>query len=602
MIGNIDLQQIYLLIILIGAFILLITNKIRIDLTAILIIVALSLTRILEPAEALSGFSSEPAIVIAAIFVLSGGLYQTGLSNQIGRWIGRVASGGYARMLIAVMPTVAALSAFTHHVTITAVMLPVILKLSRDRGIAPSKLLMPMSFAASLGTTITIVGAPAFLIADSLLRQAGRQGLSIFSIAPIGIILSLAGTLFTLILGRFLLPDHPGDEGSQEHLRLEGYYTELVVLPDSPFINQTIPEIEEDENHQFRIVNWIRQGRPRQRPYTRKRIKEGDVLVIQTSPEEIATIESKPGVAFNAAIKAKDDIPPSNGNGEDASERLVQAVVAPGSDLDGRVIGRTDLQTKYKVLVVGIWRQKGWLRTELSRVRLRAGDVLVLMGDKISFNQVARDHSFLMLVPFQGEPQLRHKAPIAGAIMMASILVVASNLVSVETGFLAGAAGMVLSGCIPVRKAYQSIDTRIFVFIAGAIPLGLAMQKSGTAALVAGFLQRTVHNWSQISVLLILFLSAAIITQIMSDAATTALLGPVAIALARALGHAPEAYVVTVAMASVASFFTPIGHHGNLLIYGPGRYRFKDFLIVGTPLTLLVGTLIIFMAPMLWPN
>ena len=294
LIGNINLQQIYLFIILIGAFILLTTSKIRIDLTAILIILALSLTGVLEAREALSGFGSEPAIVIAAIFVLSGALYQTGLSDQIGKWIGRVASGGYTRMLVVIMPTVAALSAFTHHVTVTAVMLPVVLKLSRERGIAPSKLLMPMSFAASLGTTITIVGAPAFLIANRLLGQAGKQGLSIFAIAPLGIVLSLAGTLFMLILGRFVLPDRPGDEGSQGHLRLEGYYTEIVVLPDSSLLGRTIAEIESDEDHRYRVVNWLREGRPRQRPYARKRIKEGDVLVIQTSPEEIAAIESKP--------------------------------------------------------------------------------------------------------------------------------------------------------------------------------------------------------------------------------------------------------------------------------------------------------------------
>jgi di/tricarboxylate transporter len=224
-----------------------------------------------------------------------------------------------------------------------------------------------------------------------------------------------------------------------------------------------------------------------------------------------------------------------------------------------------------------------------------------MTGDDNSFKRISEDQSFLMLVPFQGEPKPLHKARQAAVIMIASTVIAALNVIPPEIAFLGGAAVMILSGCISLNQAYESIDTRIFVFIAGAIPLGLAMQKTGTADLIAGWLQGLVANWGIHWILLALFLATGLLTQVMSDAGTTALFGPIAIALAKGLGLPPEPLVVTVAMAAVTSFFTPIGHHGNLLIYGPGGYQFSDFIKVGIPLTLIVAVIVVLLAPMLWP-
>src|SRR6266540_7296681 len=266
MLLGIEPTQLVLLIILIISVILLFTEWIRIDLTAILIILALSLTSVLTPEDALSGFSSEPAILLAAVFVLNGALYHTGLSERLGNWIKQLAGKSLERAIGVIMPSVALLSAFTHHVTITGLMLPPLLILSREINIPASKLLIPLSFAASLGTTITIIGAPAFLIADGLLKQAGQSGLGIFSIAPIGLVLSLAGTIFFLSFGRFLLPTHPGEEDSIDHFRMEGYYTELVLLDDSALIGKTIAEIEEGQKTDFKVAAWYRNDRPRAKP------------------------------------------------------------------------------------------------------------------------------------------------------------------------------------------------------------------------------------------------------------------------------------------------------------------------------------------------
>lgn len=598
-VGGLPTPPLVFFAILIAAFVLLITEKLRNDVVAVLIVIALGLTGLLSPAQALSGFGSEPAIVVAAIFVLSAGLHRTGVAESLGRLIGRWAGDGWARAISVIMPSVALLSAFTHHVTTTAVMLPVTLDLARDKRIPASKLLMPLSFAASLGTTITVIGAPAFLIASESLRQAGRAGLGLFSIAPIGLALSAVGTLFVLVAGRFLLPDRKGAETGENHFRLEEYFTELTVLDDSPFRDKTVHEIEAEGTYKLSVVGVVRQGRRLHGSLADTRVKPGDVLLVRTTPEDIAAIRTEAGVELHPLAQYQ----PTNGaarEDEDPKEHLVQAVVAPGSELARRTIADVDFRRRYGAIVVGLWRQDGWLDDELSRTRLRAGDVLILMADDEALARVGAAPGILMLVPFHGEGRVRRKATLAGAIMLLTVLAAAFDVMSLEIAGLAGAVAMVLTGCLTGSQAYRAIDSRIFVFIAGAIPLGLAMKSSGAADTLAGWLQAVMQGWSQPLILLVLFGVVAVVTQFMSDAATTALFAPVAVALAQALDQPPEPYVVSVAMASVVAVLTPIGHHGNLLIYGPGGYRFADFVRVGAPLTALAAIVVVLLAPLLW--
>jgi di/tricarboxylate transporter len=226
--------------------------------------------------------------------------------------------------------------------------------------------------------------------------------------------------------------------------------------------------------------------------------------------------------------------------------------------------------------------------------------VLVLQGDDEALARVGADPGILMIVPFHGEARQRRRAPLAGLIVVVTVALTAANVLSIEMAGLAGAVAMVLTGCLTAGQAYHAIDARIYVFLAGAIPLGTGMRVSGAAERVAGWLQVAVGDWNQTAVLLALFGVVAVVTQFVSDSATTALFAPVAAALAGGLGHAPEPYVVTVAMASVVSFLTPIGHHGNLLVYSPGGYRFVDFVRVGTPLTLVAAVVVALLTPLVF--
>lgn len=599
-VGALPPPQLVFFAILLVSFVLLVTEKLRNDVVAVLIVIALASTRLLSPAEALSGFGSEPAIVVAAIFVLSAGLHRTGVAESLGRLIGRWAGDSWTRAIAVIMPSVAVLSAFTHHVTTTAVMLPVTLDLARDKRIPASKLLMPLSFAASLGTTITIIGAPAFLIASESLRQAGRPGLDLFSIAPIGLVLSAVGTVFVLLVGRFLLPERKGAETGANRFRLEEYFTELTVLDESPFRDKTVREIEAERAYELSVVGVVRHGRRLGGALADTRVSPGDVLLVRMTPEDIAAIPKEAGVELHPVAQYQ----PTDGGAphedDDPAERLVQAVVAPGSELARRTIADVDFRRRYGAIVVGLWRQDGWLDDELSRTRLRPGDVLILQGDDEALARVGAAPGILMLVPFHGEGRVRRKGTLASAIMVLTVAAAAFDLLSLEIAGLAGAVAMVMTGCLAGGQAYRAIDSRIFVFIAGAIPLGLAMKATGAADTLAGWLQGVMQGWSQPLVLLALFAVVAVVTQFMSDSATTALFAPVAVALAQALDRPPEPYVVSVAMASVVAFLTPIGHHGNLLIYGPGGYRFADFVRVGAPLTALAALVVVFLAPLLW--
>lgn len=599
-VGGLPTPQLLFFAIVLAAFVLLITEKLRNDLVALLIVVALAVTGLLEPAQALSGFGSEPAIVVAAIFVLSAALHHTGVAERLGRLIGRWAGDSWARAIAVIMPSVAVLSAFTHHLTTTAVMLPVTLDLARDKRIAASTLLMPLSFAASLGTTITIIGAPAFLIAAAALQQAGRPGLGLFSIAPIGLALSALGTVFVLAAGKLLLPERQGAASAEDRFRLDEYFTELTVLEDSPFRDKTVQEIEEDGTYDVDVIGVMRGGRRVRGTLPEVRLASGDVLLVRTTPEAIAAIRKEAGVELHPVAQYQPDNGAGHKDDDDPAARLVQAVVAPGSDLARRTLADVDFRRRYGAIVVGLWRQDGWLEDELSRTRLRGGDVLVLQGDDEALARVAAAPGILMIVPFHGEGRLRRKAPLAATIMLLTILAAAFNVLPLEIAGLAGAAAMVLTGCLTGGQAYRAIDARIYVFIAGAIPLGFAMKSCGAADTVAHWLQRLVQDWSQPLVLFVLFAVVSVVTQFMSDSATSALFAPVAVALAQALDRPPEPYVVTVAMASVVAFLTPIGHHGNLLIYGPGGYRFADFVRVGAPLTLLAGAVVVLISPLIW--
>ncbi len=586
-------SQIAFGLILAGALYLFITEKLRVDVTAMLVLLALVLTGVLDSKQALSGFASEPAIIVAAVFVISGALAATGVSEHIGAWIGRAGGRHEWRTIAVVMPVVALLAAFTHHVMVTAMMLPLLLKHARDRHMPASRLLMPMSLAASLGTTLTLVSAPAFLLANDQLQRAGAEGLGIFSITPIGIALVLVGTAYMLAT-RWLLPKRSGEGGDDDYLRLGRFRTELLVVPGGQWATRSLADMQKAIGKSVLVLGWLRDGSSRTDLTAGSALLGGDILLIEAGADELMSLHDDPGLDLNAIVRYGDTL------SGDGTPQLVQTVVAPGSEFIGRSIRELDFSRQFHAVVVGLWRHAGQVAERLSDARLREGDLLVLWGRPSRFAELATHHGFLLLAPFAGEAKRRLRAPLALAILGATILAAATEWLPAPLAFLLGAVAMVATRCIDIQQAYREIDVRIFVMIAGVIPLGITMEQTGTADLLATHLWGVVAHWPPLAVLLVMFTVAALLTQVMSDAATTALLGPIAIALAQVLDQPPTPYVVCTALGAVVAFLTPIGHHGNLLILGPGQYRFSDFTRIGLPLTVLIGLVSAWMARWLW--
>ncbi len=569
-----------------GALYLFISEKVRVDVTAVLVILALVITRILDPKEALSGFSSEPAIIVAAVFVLSGALATTGVTDWIGEKVSLAAGKSEWRAILVFMFVVASLSAFTHHLMITAMMLPVVMKFCEEKKIASSRVLIPMATAASLGTTMTIISAPAFLLAASILKRSGEPALGVFSVFPLGITLTLMSIVF-IILIRWILPKRSGESGLENKFQIEQFYTELVIPQNSKWIGVEYKEFSASTEKRFDVVDWVREGATRSPISSSHTIKEGDLFLVKASPEEIVSIDEKLGLALNPVKKYAQQIQTEEGSKEQPA--LLQAIISPTSRHIGKTIANINFLRLYELIVVGVWRKNGWLKEKLSETKVRPNDLLVFWGKNNGFDRLIASQDFLFLNPLSVAGKKRAKIWVAAIIMITAIVSAAYDWLPPHISFLAGAIMMVLTGCVSLEKAYESIEVKIFVMIAGVIPLGIAMEKTGVANLIASNLSQIIGSWSPFYVMLMLFTCAALLTQILSDAATTVLLAPVAILLANKLQISPTAAVITTTVGAVASFLTPIGHHGNLLILSPGDYRFVDFLKVGLPLTILIA-------------
>ena len=555
------LDQILFLLILAGGLYLFVSERVRVDVTAMLILLALVVTGVLDGKQALSGFASEPAIIVAAVFVISGGLAATGITEHIGQWIGRASGKSEGRAIAVIMPAVAAMASFTHHVMVTAMMLPILTRFAKANGLSASRLLMPMSFAASLGTCLTLVSAPAFLLADNLLERSGSEGLGVFSITPIGLALVVLGVVY-MLLARWMLPKRSGKSGDNEYLRLDRYRTELLIVKDSRWNTRPLGELQKALGDRFRLVGWLRDDKLRSDLGNSNPLLSGDILLVEASADALASLHDDPGITLNAVAR-------NGGKADDPEAQLVQAVIGPGSEFLGRSIRELEFSRQFQAVIAGLWRRDGAIASRLADARLREGDLLVLWGKPGDFADLAAHHGFLMLVPFAGEAKRRVRAPLALAILGATILAAATEWLPVPMAFLFGAVAMVALRCVDIGQAYRGIDVRVYVMIAGVIPLGIAMEQSGTAQLLADALLPVVHDWPVLPILLVMFATASLLTQILSDSATTVLLGPIAVALAHSLGLPATPFVVCTALGAVVAFLTPIGHHGNLLILGP---------------------------------
>lgn len=599
MIFGMNYDQLIFIAIMAIAIILFVTEYFRVDVIAMLIILTLSITGLIEVKEAFSGFSSEPAIIVAAVFVLSAGLAHTGVTDMIGEWITKLSGSGEVRAIFVIMISVAAMSAFTHHLMVTAMMLPIIMKICKDeKDLHASRLLIPMATAASLGTTLTLIGAPAFLLANNILIRAGEPGLGLFTVGQIGLPLVIAGVAFCILM-KWILPKRSGEDDSADKFKLTDITTELIVVENSPWIGKTLEQLVTEKEKQFSLLSWVRGDKIQDCAKKDATLEAGDNFVIRTTPDELVSFDGELGLVLKALHKFSDakENPLTLAGDE---KRILKAVISHNSEFVGRTVAQIDFYKRFGVAIVGIWRKSGWISTGVADVTIRSGDMLVIWGPKEKLNSLINHRGFLMVLPFFASSMKRSKSKISIFIMLTSIILAATGILPAYLAFTAGALTMILSKCVNIEQAYESIEVKIYVMIAGVIPLGIAMEHTGVDKILAGQIKNYTGDWKPIAMLLIFYWISALLTQILSDAATTVLLAPIAVAFAKSAQISPTAAVVCVTMGAVASFLTPIGHHGNLLILSPGGYRFADFLKIGLPLTIILSLITCFMSLMVW--
>ncbi len=599
MILGLNYDQIIFICIMVASIILFITEYLRVDVVAMLIVLALSMTGIIEVNEAFAGFSSEPAIIVAAVFILSAGLSSTGVTDVIGEWVTKLSGKGEVRAIFVIMLAVAVMSAFTHHLMVTAMMLPIIMKICKDeKGLHASRLLIPMATAASLGTTLTLIGAPALLLANNILKRSGEKGLSLFDVGKVGGPLVLAGLVYCILM-KWILPKNSGDDDVVDSFKLTEITTELIVAPDSIWIGKSYLDVVTTTEKNFSILKWYRKDKSDQAKIDEEMLAEGDTFVIRTTADELTSFHGEDGLVLKALQKFSGGQEVSlNVDGDD--KRILKAVISPKSEFVGKSVSMINFYNRFGVAVVGIWRKVGWVSSGVADTIIKPGDMLVLWGPRQKLESISLHRGFLMFLPFYGNAIRRNKSKLASLIMLTSISLAATGILPAYLAFMTGAMAMILTKCVDIEKAYESVEVKIFVMIAGVIPLGIAMERTGVDKLLAAQIIQYTGGWEPFTMLLVFFWISALLTQILSDAATTVLLAPIAVAFAKSASISPTASILTVTIGAIASFLTPIGHHGNLLILSPGGYRFSDFMKIGLPLTVILSLITCYLSLHFW--
>ena len=585
------------------AILVFLSDRLRPDITALLVALALGLSGVLTPLETFAGFGRSAVITILAVSILAEGLQRAGVTEQAGSLLVRLAGAREARMTGVVMLAGAFLSLFMNNISAASVLLPAVSGAARKTGISPSKLLMPLSFGTLLGGMATLLTTTNILISN-LLHDRGLAGFGLLDFAPLGVILILAGTLYMLLLGRRWLPAQSPDyrrDGvlAQEQLfdtyRLGEQLIYGRIRPESSLTGKPLQHSGLREQYNLDLLAIRRGGRTLASFPPDIRLQAGDLVLLESTgnvpPESLDPIlELLPPEGWHEA-----DL-------EISGAVLVEAVLAPRSGLIGRTLREAHFRARYGVSVVGIWRAGRPLTGGLSDLKLQFGDALLLQGLPEKLNSLHSEPDLLILT--DGEGKLRRvtgKGWLALAILLVALVLAIPNPDGTSLVMLGGALAMVLTRVLSMDQAYRAVEWRTIFLVAGVLPLGVAMSKTGAAALVGAQVLEWVQPFGALGLLAGLFLVGTLLTQVMHGAAVAAILAPIAVDVGLQTGLDPRALAMGVALATSMAFITPLGHPVNILIMTPGGYRFKDFMRVGLPLAVIIFLLVMLLLPIFWP-
>jgi len=503
------------------------------------------------------------------------------------------------------MLTVGSMSAFMNNIGATAVLLPAVSSIARRTRLSISKLLIPLSFGSLLGGVTTLIGTPPNLLVSNALLDAGLRPFGLFDYTPMGLIIMLSGILYMVVIGRHLLPEREATADLTESYRVRDYLTEVRVLPESPLVGKTTAESQFGRDYDLTIVGRIkdqdRMAGPEKQQSWRltmrrdDRVQEGDVLIVRGNLNTILKIKRSQGLEIVPDVEL--------GDAELTTDEIAiaEVIIPTRSELAGKTLREIAFRDRYNVTVLALWRHGEPLRSKLANQPLEFADVLLVQGRRDRINLLRTDPNFLLLEPVSLETRRTHKAPVALVVFGIMLGSVVLGWLHISAAAVLAAILMVLTRCLTMEEAYESVEWKSVFLIAGMLPMGIAMEKTGTAQFLADQIIAAVGGLGPQMIMIGLFVLTTIITEFMSNAAAAVLVAPIAISTAVSLGANPHAFVMGVGIAASNSFLFPIGHQANVLVFGPGGYRFFDFTKVGLPLTLLIWLLLILFLPIFWP-
>ncbi|WP_262180992.1 SLC13 family permease [Haloarcula laminariae] len=591
---------------ILAALVLFATELVPVDVTAIAVMVALlsaepvtatfaDLGLLAEPlyvlhqpgddisplAQGLSGFASTATITVLAMFILSDGVQRTGIVQLLGAKLAALTGDSETKQLGATVGLVGPISGFINNTAAVAILLPMVTDIAHEGKTSPSKLLLPLSYASMFGGMLTLIGTSTNILASQLSAELLDRPFSMFEFTQLGLIVTAVGTVYLLTVGRWLVPSRiPVREDLTEEFEMADYLTEVVVREDSPIVGQTVREALAETDLDVDVVQLVRDKRTFLEPLDQKTIRAGDVFAVRIDRDTLVELLDLDG------LDVIPDVTVDDAELERASDRqnLIELVIAPGSALVGETLASSNFRQRYDATVLALRRGRELFRQRMDRVRLKVGDTLLVQATVDSIDRLDVNRDFIVAQEVERPDYRKSKIPVAVGIVAAVVAVAALTQVHIVVSALAGALAMVLTGCLRPGELYDAVQWDVIFLLAGVIPLGIALQETGGADLIADLFVLAAPGLPAIVVLGLMYVVTALLTNIISNNASVVLMIPVAVQAAGQLEANAFAFVLAVTFAASTAFMTPVGYQTNLLVYGPGGYRFTDYLKVGAPL------------------
>lgn len=570
------------------------SEKLPVDLVALLLMAVLLLSGLVTPEEGIAGFSNTATVTVAAMFVLSAALFRTGAVEALGRLSARVFRFNLWVGLVVMMLMVGVLSAFINNTPVVAIFMPIVLSVAATIHISPSKILMPLSFASMFGGVCTLIGTSTNILVSAIAERSGYAPFGMFEFSRLGLLFFAAGTVYMLVWGVHRIPDRRADADLGQQYGMGRYLTEIVLQENAKSVGRTVEKCPLVTEVGVEILEVVRRGVRMMLPPAHLVLDTGDLLRVMCDVERIKALAVRQGIELRPSR--------SKHTGADIEDvLLVEAVVGPSSSLVGKTLKSARFRNTFGASVLAI-RQRGTVQHEkLGHTTLLAGDVLLIEAHRDRLPELRASRELVLVSELALQSFRTSKVPIALAVVAAVVGTAATGLLPIVVSAIAGCVLLVLTRCITLEETYRAIDWKVIFLLAGALTLGTALEKTGAASLLAAGLVKSAGLLGPIAVISAFYLLTSLLTEAMSNNATAVLLAPVAIGAAEVMQVDPRPLLMAVAFAASASFMTPVGYQTNTMIYGVGQYRFSDFLRIGTPLNLIFWLMATALIPVFWP-